>query len=318
MIYIFCGEDTFESYLQSTLFIKKQKKLYRDYEYISIDGSQKNINEIILEEEQYNMFKSNKIVFIRRLIENNPKEINFETLQKLENSSNIYILWEDNNEVSYNTVKKLKALLDSMEKTKDNKKLFIYNKIKDFQYINWVIEMFKVFGITIHHDIAMLLTEFNELDKGILYQEIKKIGMYSIFIGKKTIDVEIVYELTTNTKSGNIWKFLDYFGNRNKKFCLLELEKLMKYEDIGQYIITMITRELKYYLLIKTYLSKNKDVSSIDLHPYALKKFIEKQKNFTVEEIEKLIIELLKIDLYIKTGICSEYFGLTKYLYQNL
>lgn len=308
MIYIFCGEDTFESFYQSKLFLNKLKK-ERKIEAEILDAEDLSWSELVDKVDNIDMFAREKIFYIKRFWASSKTKLTEDKIGYLDKSENIYIFWEQES---------FDPKTPSIQILKKDKKFFSFDNPKDFEFVAWIIDKFKTFGFKVDKKIAESLVDLVGFEKGVLYQEIKKICLYASFKSIKQIDEDLVNKLCVSSANGNIWKFLDYFGKKDKKNTLLEFQKLMRFEDNGQYIISMLAREIRLYIKVKHCLSKKIDTSILGLHPYVLKKTIEKQKNFTFEELENISFNLIELDVNIKTGFVDENLGLVDFLYKNI
>ncbi len=81
-----------------------------------------------------------------------------------------------------------------------------------------------------------------------------------------------------------------------------------------QQILTMITRQFKIIIQVKELLLQNtnqKDIASqLKLHPFVVQKTTPQTRNFSIEQLKKILNGLIEIDYKIKTGQADGLTGL--------
>lgn len=304
MIKLFGGKDQYESYTRAKKDAENTaKNLKIPLRIINLDMID-SFEGFIQELEGIGMFSENSVFLLKRLSANKKVETYFsENYQILKNQE--IILWEDNNPDGRN---KLIQIL------KKDGVLFSYEELKEKDLKNWISEEIKKEKIKIKNSDIDFLVQNLELDKFVVRNEIKKIKLYMESQNKNEVSFEEINEILGFNIKGNVWKFLDYLGERNRKKCLEEYLKLTAFEDNTQYLIAMVERELSILSQIKYSEKHSLDLRDLKLHPFVLQKSQTKARNFKWEEIKFFFAKLLNLDFAIKNGDIDEKLGLTLYL----
>lgn len=304
MIKLFGGKDLYESYTRAKNDAQKTSVRVKSPLKIIDVGEIESFENFIQELEGVGMFAEESVFFIKRISSNKKVETyftdNYSSLKNLE-----IIIWEDNNpDGRSNFIKTLK---------KDGV-LFLYEEVKEKDLKVWILDEAKKQKINIKNTEVDYLIQNLELDKFVIQNELKKIRLFLENKGKKEVTTEEINDILGFNIKGNIWKFLDYFGERNKSKCLKEYLKLTAFEDNTQYLIAMIERELSIISQIKYSEKNNLDLRDLKLHPFVLQKSQAKARNYKWEELKFFFTKLLNLDFAIKNGDIDEKLGLTLYL----
>ncbi|MCA9381124.1 hypothetical protein KC678_02575, partial [Candidatus Dojkabacteria bacterium] len=227
-----------------------------------------------------------------------------ENFKKLDNFE--IIIWLDKN---LDQKKKIAKLL------KKEKRQFLYTMQKSWQIEKWTEQLLNKYNIKLSKESIIQLAQLAENNKWLIRSEIGKLQKYAKENKKTTLSSDEFEEIVGLDASGNIWNFLDWFGEKNFQKVLKESDVLLRYNDVSQYLIAMLNRELQILMDIKIIESKGEELSSLKLHPFVLQKSIKKAANFTLNELQKLIDGLLHLDLKIKKGDINSTLGIKLYLY---
>jgi len=104
----------------------------------------------------------------------------------------------------------------------------------------------------------------------------------------------------------NIFGLTDALSTKNIKLAVRLLEEQYGAGLEEEYILTMLIRQFKILLQIKSALENNLPPSSIatelKIHPYAAKKGISQVSNFNIPTLTSCLNNLIKIDWKNKTG----------------
>lgn len=304
MIYLFGGEDYYESFNRS-LVTANNLATKTSSEVNSINADEiTDVNYILQLLEGVDMFSATGILLLKRLL-NNKKLLeyfaeNFDTLNKY----NI-VIWHDS---------KPDSKLKLVKKIAENKLVFNFESPKEGELKNWISIKAKEKDIPLSTNQINFIFERLQFNKFSINTELEKISLYIKTKKIKTITDDLLEDLMGLSVKGDMWKFLDYFGNKNKIKALIEFDKITKYEDNTQLLISMINRELRLMLQYKFVKENGHDISELKQAPFVIKKTAEKSRNFTKEELEVLLKRLFELDTSVKSGILEEKSALTLYL----
>jgi DNA polymerase-3 subunit delta len=137
-----------------------------------------------------------------------------------------------------------------------------------------------------------------------LATELHKLAMSLPINGE--ITSEQITAQTTGQIEENIFALTDAIANRQKKAALSILEEQYSAGLSENYILTMLTRQFKIMLQIKSArennLSPSQIASELRLHPYVIKKTLTQIANFSLNDIKKKLNDLVSLDFSNKTG----------------
>jgi len=305
MINIFSGTDTFESYLRCKMAASKvAKKSNLPIKIIDADDVE-NIDDILVELEGVGMFASQNIIILKRALKN--KKLvdylikHFEKMNALD-----FYIWEDKN---------LDGKLKIVKLLKKESKISDYSLPKPWELKKWFAGFVKKKNIKLTSFQTEFILERNE-NKWLLYSIIKKIETFLNARNKKSLsDKELESILGTDAK-GDIWKFVDYFGEKKIDKLINEFNKINSFEENSQYLIAMINRELEIMLSIKRAKEEGVSLKELKLHPFVLQKANKKASRFKFDSLKKLLENLINLEIAIKTGLIGDKIGLKLYLYK--
>lgn len=304
MIYLFGGEDYYESFNRSLVTANNlATKTSSDVNSINADEIT-DVNYILQLLEGVDMFSATGILLLKRLL-NNKKLLeyfaeNFDTLNKYD-----IVIWHDS---------KPDSKLKLVKKIAEKKLLFNFDLPKEGELKNWITIKAKEKEIPLNTNQINFIFERLQFNKFSINTELEKISLYIKTKKIKTITDDLLEDLMGLSVKGDMWKFLDFFGNKNKVKALIEFDKITKYEDNTQLLISMINRELRLMLQYKFVKENGYDISELKQAPFVIKKTAEKSRNFTKEELEILLKRLFELDTSVKSGILEEKSALTLYL----
>lgn len=304
MIYLFGGEDYYESFNKS-LVTANNLATKTSSEVNSINADEiTDVNYILQLLEGVDMFSATGILLLKRLL-NNKKLLeyfaeNFDTLNKYD-----IVIWHDS---------KPDSKLKFVKKIAENKLVFNFESPKEGELKNWISIKAKEKDIPLNTNQINFIFERLQFNKFSINTELEKISLYIKTKKIKTITDDLLEDLMGLSVKGDMWKFLNYFGNKNKIKALIEFDKITKYEDNTQLLISMINRELRLMLQYKFVKENGHDISELKQAPFVIKKTAEKSRNFTKEELEVLLKRLFELDTSVKSGILEEKSALTLYL----
>lgn len=304
MIRLYSGDDTFESY---TTAFKEAKNLAKtlNYELKIINADELNkLDEFLQEIEGVGMFSANYVIFAKRLLKNKVlSEFLVENFERMNNYE--IIIWEDS---------KADSRLKLIKTITKNKSSFNFNLPKEWQMNKWVEQISKAKKVNLKTDQINYIVSRLSTNKWQILNEINKLKLYLEAEKKDTLELNELEQILGFNVNGDIWKFLDFFGNKKKKEMILEFEKINKYESNIQYLIAMIGRELNLLFKVLYGKEQNLDSKAFGLHPFVLQKTLSKAKNFTKDEVIGLVKKLTELDFKIKSGDIDEVTALSLYL----
>ena len=304
MIYLFCGEDYYESFNRSTATAQNlASKINASVNIVNADELT-DINYILQLLDGVDMFAATGILVLRRLL-NNKKFLeyfaeNFDALSKFD-----IVIWHDS---------KADSKLKLVKKIAETKLLFNSELPKEGEMKNWIMTKAREKSLNLNTNLANFLFERYQFNKFSIVTELDKLNFYLKIKKSKELTENILEEVMGLNVKGDMWKFLDYFSNKNKLKALVEFEKITKYEDNTQLLISMLNRELKLISQYKYVKESGRDLSELKMPPFIIKKTADKSKNFSSQEVKALIKRLFDLDFAIKSGVVEEKAALILFL----
>jgi len=306
MIFFFYGEDSFRAH-QKINEIKDKFKNNIDengYNINYLDDDNLKIEDFFKSVKSTGFLAEKKLIIIRNIFNNKKLKniqdeiINFLKNQKDNEEENYIIFWQigkvDARSKLYKTLKKFKFTEE-------------FNILPINKLIIWIKkEVEKNKKVITNNAINLLITYVgNNLWQ--LHQEINKLSNFC----KKEIKEKDVKILVHSKTDNNIFNLIDALGNKNKKLALTLIENQLNEGIAIQYIITMIIRQFRLLLKIKTLLNnnvnQNLNTSTIlKLPNFVIKKITKQSSLFNLKELKKIYQKLLLIDEKIKTTTNKE------------
>jgi len=287
MIIFLYGSDTFRSRQKLNEIIGHYKKIHKSGLNLEFsEGKDLNFEEFWEKFSQRSLFNKKKLFILNNISSNQAfLEIFLKKLKKIADSADGVIIYE-NEEI----------------RPKDN--LFLlkkYSKFQEFrpltgiQLINWIKKEFGKEKIAISDEGIKLLIDFVGNDLWRMKNEIKKLSDYKR--KEKEIAPSDIKKLVQPKIKTAIFKTMDAISLGNKKEALKLIERHLKKGDNPFYLLSMITRQFRNLLLLKS--DSN---FALELHPYEAKKIFYQAQKFSLENLKEIYQKIFKLDFEIKTG----------------
>ena len=294
-MYIFYGTDLF--LIQREINKIKEKEKIDDLNIISYDLNVHTIKDIIEDANTYSLFGTNKIIIAENALFLTGKGTLPEDISVLEeyinnpNKNTILILTvlEEKLDERKKIVKNLKKNSIVKECISENEYAFIKNSLDNYSMDDKTI---KLFIQRVGNDFTLLS---NELEKLKLYK-----------LDEKKITEEDVKELTTKNISLDIFEFIDDILYKRKEKALETLKELLKRNTEPIAVIVMLAGQIRIMYESKELRSRGYTESDIakllEIHPFRVKKALEKGYQYTSSTLLYYLEELEKLDVNIKRG----------------
>ncbi len=261
-----------------------------------------SINDIIDDASYLTLFSEKKLVII-----NNANIFNTKNLTEKEYEHIIKFLNSTDNIVVFISDK-----IDGKKRIskyfQDNKKIILQKKYYEKDLIEKVINKFKKIDKNIDYKTAQYIVKSCINNYDLIMNEIEKIEIF--YSNESTIIYEDVVNLVGKTIDDNVYNFTNALIDRNKKLVFSLFDELLLLNVDPIYIISIISNQYRNMYKIKSYIDNGineKEISSsIKLFGYAFTKAVENSYKYTKEELSKFLLELAKMDISIKSGLCDK------------
>jgi len=190
------------------------------------------------------------------------------------------------------------------------KKIAVYQEFETPRYRDldqWIIKRFHNHNKKIdRQSIKMLENMFsNKLE--ILNSEIEKI--ITRYPDKQKLsyyDLKAIISREKFLEDEEIFSFLDLIGDKKTDQALLTLKEMLNKGVYPLYLLTMLKNQIELLMQVKfysQYTHDNREIArKINKHPYPVKKAMQRCKNFTQKELEKILEEILTANYHFLTG----------------
>lgn len=263
-------------------------------------------NKIVDEILSQSLFSSTRIFILKRIYRNKKKELFLEKILNLieqNTSKDIALFWED-------------------QKIKSNTKYYKFflkgNNIEEQDALNkrtfipWAKARIAKSELKIEANALKELAERTNYDPERLNMEIEKFRLND---EKKSISIDDVESLTTDTLERDIWSLIDAINESDTVKSMNILENLNKQSVDPNYIISMLARNLRLITLTKFLLEKDSSsreiASALKVPPFLVPNLIKGAKKYSTERLVTIFTKLSNLDFQIKTGQIDGVLGLT-------
>lgn len=269
-------------------------------ETIYFDLNKNSILEVITEASYSSLFndKKNIVVYNADFFASNGKitEKEAEALTDYFESPNLFVklifISSDKEDSRKKIVKKLK----------DNKQIFNYQKLsyKDLQL--FIKDYLKEIDYKLNDEVINYLIKNNNQNLDIICNEIDKLKLCF----QKDVLLEEAKNIISSSINDSIFKFIDEIVAKNyqKAKCLLKDLKTLKSEPTV--IISLMAREFRLMLHCKIGVKNKTDARVVllkdNLQDWQVAKVMDNAKNYTIEELKKIILLIGDYDFFLKSG----------------
>ncbi|MBU2644273.1 DNA polymerase III subunit delta [bacterium] len=224
------------------------------------------------------------VTLLKSYLENPPDQVTFIFTANIRNPREI------NSEI-YKLLKK---------RAKEVKATIAYD---NFRPVPWVIQRAEKKQLKIDSDTADLLIEIAGTDFSILNMELDKLSL--LFPPGKQVTPEELLKSTSHSKRFTVFRIADFLVQKDLYKTLESLEMVLKdhpAESIGVFglIASQFRRMLKIAWMLENGLTENTIVSQLKINQWVARQAVRYTRNFTLIELENIVVQLAKIDLQIK------------------
>lgn len=144
-----------------------------------------------------------------------------------------------------------------------------------------------------------------EIDKLVHYKAGQKLGLGASVVPDK-IELNDVRELVMGVFDEQVFALTDALSMRNRALAAKLLEEQLRGGESEEYLLHMVTRQFKILVQVRQALDSGltgkKIASELKLHPFVAQKSVGQVRNFSLEQLKKILLQLIDIDYLVKTG----------------
>lgn len=301
MIYLFSGNDKYESYKAAKLLAANLASAEGKEIRLLESESLSEPSEFTQYLEGIDMFSAGYVILLKRLSSNKRIlkyfEENIDSIKKYD-----IILWEDG--------KIGKVIEKEAEAIKYEIPFFnSYSKMRQ-----WFTDQVKLLGIKLGGAQIEKIAHNHNLDKYMFINEIEKIALYLKSKNNDSLTEEELNSLLTKDIDTEIWDILENFANKKKVEAAREFLEIAAVTDISQFLITMLDWQISNTYRVKYFVEKKLDLSVLNIKPKPMSTARSMAERTSWKEIERMADKLFDLDVAIKSGELDYKTGLTLYL----
>lgn len=306
MMILLYGQDDFRSGLKLKEIVDQYRKVrHRGLNLSFIDFKENQFSDFKEKMETISIFTDKRFIVFSNLLGN--QDLSKEVLGYLEKNSqkhkdDIFVFFEKD---KFNIGNPLPSFL---KKTA---------KIQEFKLLSgkplslWIEKEVERLGGEIDFPASKKMAEIFNGDPWTLANEIKKLVAFK---NRKKIgiqDIELSTELKVET---NIFKTIDAIASLDRKAALKLLNQHLENGDSPIYLLGMIGYQFKNILIIKDLVQRNMSwpmiLKTSGLNGFVVKKCYSLASRFSFSKLKSIYLELLTVDIKMKTGKISPRQGL--------
>ncbi len=307
MIIFLQGADTFRSqrFLQE-LKNKFIKQIDPNALSLSVlDGQNINLKDLGEKINTGSLFVKKRLVIIKNIFQNKSDQLlsaltNY--LKKFTADENNIIIFHDGDLTEKNKTGKVatKKLLAFLKKQPYSQEFPLLN---NRQLLVFIQKEAQNYQRKISSTASSLLINLTNNDLWVISSSIKKLAFY---VEGETILAKDVKKMVTGINDDNIFALTDALSARDKKLAIELLEQQYAAGLSQEYLMTMLIRQFKILLQIRSALDQKMDLtkiaSALKLHPFIIKKGITQARNFNIQILKDYLNQLINLDFLNKTG----------------
>ncbi len=307
MIVFLYGADAFRSrrLLQETIARFRQEIDPDSHSFSVIDGASASLTEINEKINTGSLFTRKRLVVIENIFKNKKAGIFsglLEYLGKLNDSRDTTVVfWDENLETSGKAMnaeaKKLFSFLGRLPFAQE------FKLLDNRQLLQFVKQEAASHGKNIGAAAAGEIIAAAGQDLWQISREVRKLAFAS---QEKSIESSLVKEMVKGQFSEDIFALTDAISAKDKTLAARLLAEQYAAGASDEYLLTMLSRQFRILLQIKTALENGLDQNALSrelkLHPFVAKKGIWQAKNFSLEALKKILDRLIELDCLNKTG----------------
>ena len=293
MVYLIYGTDNF----LKDQYLRKLKKSFGDLQlginFIQVDDS--NVDKIISDIETPAFGFEKKIIFAKNCGLFTKKNYVADSISEYINEHDI----SDVELVFIEDTADKNKLYTTIEKVGEIKE---FKELSPMQLVKEIVRIGKGYNVTIPENVAQYIVECCGTNMQDIINEIRKLIEYAGPNG--TVKKEDVDALVIKKSESAIFDLTDQLGKKNIAQAIETLHNLQYYREPTQMILIMLYRHFKKLYLYKL-CNGNNVAETLKLKPnqtFLIRKYGQQASYFKVEELEKIIEQLINLDENSKNG----------------
>jgi len=297
------GEDTYNSLLKlNEIKAKfKEKTDPSGINVVTFDGEKFDLEKFSSASSQSGFLVSKRLVIVKNLLKSKLSADVTESLKgmmdNLKASENIFVFWEDGRPDARSSL--FKSL------TKDKKFVQEFSLLTDDKLALWVKKYVQSQNSQIDSQSLNLLISTSDNNLWQIANDLDKLLAYS----QGKITTEAINRLVQPKIDENIFGLIDAIAAGNPALALKMLNEQLEIGLNHIYIMSMIIRQFRIIVRLKSLndqkFSQAEIAKQTALHPFVIKKSLPLAAKFTLDKLQHIYSQLLKIEKKFKSTSLS-------------
>lgn len=306
MIYLYHGKDAFLSYRDAKNGLTEVLTKFPELQKEIVDADSLEIDKIVADIFTQDMFGGDKVILIKRFLENksykDKQDQLLEMIKSYADSPTHLIFWESS-KVASNT--KFFKLFDSENSA------FACAELNKRTFITWAKAEIKTTALDITTDALEALCEHSNFEPERFASEVIKFKVS----GKKSINIKDIIDSSANTLQSDIWYLIDVINGTKPGKAIKVIDQLLSQQESALFILAMIIRNTRFMILTAELLDGGADskaiASKLKIPPFTVYPIIKSVQKTDKTRLKALYRMLYNLDFEIKIGNIEPELGLT-------
>ena len=302
MIFFFYGDDTYRAWQKvKQIRDKFRKEIDKSgFNTMLLDGPEMTLEKFNEAVSQTGFLADKRLIIIKNVF-------NHKDLSKLKDDLIVYLNKQADSSDENFLLFWQEGLPD--KRTALFKKLSTYKYVNEFEPLNnfkltaWAKAEIDKAGGKITPPALNLLTANVGNNLWQLSSEINKLVNYKN--GQNIIEQDINL-LTRGSVDENIFNFTDAIASKQSIKAIKLLQDQLSQGANEQYLLSMILRQFRILLQLKSLVGANSSASDINkatrLHPFVIKKSLPLLAKYSMDDLKKIFNRLVQLDLDMKSS----------------
>lgn len=175
-----------------------------------------------------------------------------------------------------------------------------FKPLKEYEVKNYAKKLLSLSNVDLTGEALDFLIFNCGYNLWLIDSEIKKLANFSSKVGNSVISKSQAEELMISNVNHNIFELTDALAKKNKKKALLALYKVLENGENPTELLGLLAWQVRNILNFKT------SPGSLKLHPFVLSKVKESAVLFSTDELSKILLKIIDLDLAFKTSRLNE------------
>lgn len=304
-IYVLYGEERYLIEQEKEKIVRAETtKEEREFNYSTFNLEDTPVEEVVADAETLPFLGDRKLIVAENpvfLLAKPPKS-------EVEHDIN-RLLTYINDPAPYTTL----VLIAPYEKVDERKKVMkelkkkaevkSFSAIKEWNMEEWVDKLAVELNLDLASGVKELVIQSAGTNLMVMRSEIEKLGLYA---DNNYISTDIAEELLSSSLDTSGLKLVDAVINKDLGKAVSIYKELLRMNEEPIALVALLASQFRMIAQVKILKQKgyteNHMKSYIKAHPYVLKLAGQREKNFTQEKLDHILLTLARTDEYMKTG----------------